>query len=505
MFEDEFFGAEGFEDITQVRAEAKAAAAALVDRMTAATRAENVAAGERLTAVSELDLVRLRQFGECETWCTSTQAAIAAEIAAALRISRNWAESYLYYARAMRTRLPKVGVLLCGGDISYAMFQTMVYRTDLITDAEILKSVDAILAQRASRWAPTSRGKLGGYVDKVVAKADADAVRQRRARQQDREIVIWGNADGVTEIGGRLFTPDAHAVAARLDALADTVCDDDPRTRAQRRADAMGALAAGAEKLACRCGSAGCPAAGKPAPSPVVIYVLAEQATVDGSGSTPGSLIGADALIPPEVLLELAGAAKQRPLTPPIDAAPEPGYRPSKELATFVRFRDLTCRFPGCDEAAVNCELDHTIAFADGGATHASNLKAMCKKHHLVKTFWGWKDQQLPDGTVIWTSPSGQTYVTSPGSAVLFPQLCVPTGELAPPDPDRARHCVDRSAAMPKRKHTHAHNRARYVAAERRKNRLARQTREVAHQIEHDPIWSGPAPPVSPDDDPPPF
>jgi hypothetical protein len=21
--------------------------------------------------------------------------------------------------------------------------------------------------------------------------------------------------------------------------------------------------------------------------------------------------------------------------------------------------------------------------------------------HHLVKTFWGWLDQQLPDGTVI--------------------------------------------------------------------------------------------------------
>jgi hypothetical protein len=48
----------------------------------------------------------------------------------------------------------------------------------------------------------------------------------------------------------------------------------------------------------------------------------------------------------------------------------------------------------------------------------------------LVKTFWGWRDQQLPDGTVILTSPSGQTYVTTPGSALLFPSLCLPTADL---------------------------------------------------------------------------
>ena len=55
--------------------------------------------------------------------------------------------------------------------------------------------------------------------------------------------------------------------------------------------------------------------------------------------------------------------------------------------------------------------------------------------HHLIKAFWGWQDQQLPDGTLIWTSQSGQTYVTTPGSALLFPSLCVPTAALVPPDP----------------------------------------------------------------------
>jgi hypothetical protein len=56
----------------------------------------------------------------------------------------------------------------------------------------------------------------------------------------------------------------------------------------------------------------------------------------------------------------------------------------------------------------------------------------------LIKTFWGWHDHQLPDAAIIWTSPSGQTYVTTPGSALLFPNLCTPTAALERV-PDRPR------------------------------------------------------------------
>ncbi|MDT5172269.1 MAG: hypothetical protein QOD02_5650 [Mycobacterium sp.] len=108
-------------------------AAPLVESMGAATRAENRAAGERLAAIGELDLLRLRQVGERETWCTDTQEAIAAEVAAALCVTQALATSYLYYARTMRTRLSKVGALLQAGDVSYRTLQTIAYRTDLIT------------------------------------------------------------------------------------------------------------------------------------------------------------------------------------------------------------------------------------------------------------------------------------------------------------------------------------------------------------------------------------
>jgi hypothetical protein len=456
-----------------------------------AARAENRAAGQRLAVIGELDLLWLRRFGERETWGTDTHDAITAEIVAALGITRGLADSYLDYARAMRLRLPRVGALLVAGDIDYRTFQTIVYRTDLITDTQVLAAVDAELALKVARWMGITHGRLGGQVDRIVTRADQDAVRRRRERRGDREVSFWGNADGLTEMFGRLITTDAHAIDARLDALAATVCVDDPRTRNQRRADALGALAVGADRLSCRCGQRDCAAAASPVPSPVVVHVIANEATLDGTGHMPGSMIGSDALVPAELIAELARSARLRPLTHPADLPPESGYTPSRTLADFVRCRDLTCRFPGCDQPATRCDLDHTVPYADGGPTHASNLKALCRHHHLLKTFWGWRDQQLPDGTVIWTSPSGQTYSTTPGSAVLFPTLGVPTGALdAMGD---LRRSAGRAAMMPRRRRTRAQNRARYIATERQRNHPARQT-----------VSSGLAPPAN-DDDPPPF
>ena len=465
----------------------------VIERLCAAARAENRAAGERLAAIGELDVLWLRRYGERETWCTDTQEAITAEVAAALGITQGLATSYLEYSRAMRLRLPRVGEVLVAGDIDYRTFQTIVYRTDLITDAVVLAAVDASLAAKVARWRGVTQGRVGGYVDQVVARADRDAVRRRRERRGERELSIWADVDGLTEIFGRLLTTDAHAVDARLDALAATVCADDPRTRTQRRADAMGALAMGADRMSCRCGQPQCPAATRPVPSPVVIHVVADEATLDGRAPTPGSMIGSDALLPAELIADLAKSAKLRPLIHPADAAPERGYAPSRALADFVRCRDLTCRFPGCDKPAVACDLDHTMPYDDGGPTHASNLKSLCRLHHLIKTFWGWHDHQLPDGTIIWTSPSGQTYVTIPGSALLFPSLCAPTAVLDVM-PDRPR-CAGRSAMMPGRRRTRAQNRAKYVAAQRRHNRQSRQRRyEAATHLFSDE-----------DDEPPPF
>ncbi|WP_156687244.1 HNH endonuclease signature motif containing protein [Mycobacterium sp. Marseille-P9652] len=482
----------------EVRGAGSSPAAALLGEIAAAARAENQGAALQLAKIGEFFALRHTQGAADEEWVVDTMEAVAAEVAAALRISQGMAASRLRYARALRERLPLVGEVFKAGDIDYRAFTTIVYRTDLIEDREVLAGVDRQLAATVGRWPSMTQGRLGARVDKIVAQADRDAVRRRKERQRDREVWFGPTCEGAAEFGGSLLAPDAHALDARLNALAATVCPHDPRTREQRRADALGALAAGGDRLGCRCARPDCAAGGRRPASPVVIHVLAEQATVAGRGDAPASELSADGLITPELLAELAASAKLVPLVhPALDAAPEQGYTPSKALSDFVRCRDLTCRAPGCDRPAVHCDLDHTIPYAQGGATHASNVKCLCRLHHLLKTFCGWQDEQLPDGTVIWRLPDGQTYVTTPGSALLFPYLCAPTGP-APRRPVPADEpCTDRAAMMPTRRRTRAQDRATRIATERRHNRDARMARNTAA-----PGDIGPAPP---DDDPPPF
>jgi hypothetical protein len=89
----------------------------------------------------------------------------------------------------------------------------------------------------------------------------------------------------------------------------------------------------------------------------------------------------------------------------------------------------------------------------------------------LLKTFWsgprGWLDRQLPDGTAIWTSPSGQSYTTLPGSRLLFPSLCLPTAPVTVTDTPAA-HAA--GLTMPRRKTTRSQDRRQRIDDERRRN-----------------------------------
>ena len=326
---------------------------ALLDRIGSSWRAQNRGAAAALAAIGELFAYRLTRCSDTEDWAVDTEAAVSAEVAAALRMSQGLAASQLRYARAMRERLPKLAEVFKAGDIDQRTFATIVYRTDLITDRDVLAAVDGQLALTVARWPSMTRGRLAGQIDKIVAKADADAVRRRTERRTEREVWFADLGGGLSEIHGSLLSPDAHALDKRLTALAATVCEHDPRTREQRRADALAALAAGADRLGCRCGLRDCAAGQRPAATPVVIYVIAEQAALDGRSGATASEVCADGLIAPELVAELAAGAKLVPLIHPIDAAPEPGYVPSKKLADFVRCRDLTCRWPGCDRPGI--------------------------------------------------------------------------------------------------------------------------------------------------------
>jgi hypothetical protein len=492
--------------VTASRATAGAAVAAWA-------RVENAACARRLFAIAdELE----RQYAadgstEREQWCLDNWDAVAAEVAAAQNVSLGVASHQVLIADALRERLPRVAEVFATGAISYRMVAAVVTRTRLIIDAEAMANVDAELAAHISAWGPLSVTKTEAAIDHWVDLYDPAALRRTELSARGRHVDIT-DADtgtGLANLEGALFGCDAAALDKRLDAMAAAVCKHDPRTIDQRRSDALAALAHGGDRLTCGCGAADCEAAGTP-PSAVVIHVVAEHdAVADDTGvrldgppppgpttdeltqvtltealrpradevapgpaaASPAKLMSGGMMPAPLLAAKLADTAKIVPIVHPGDAPPEPRYIPSAVLAWFVRCRDMACRFPGCDQPADVCDIDHTIPYP-GGPTQASNLKCLCRKHHLLKTFGGWRDQQLPDGTVVWTSPRGQSYTTHPASRLLFPSLCRPTASVAKTKlpTDDTVDTAARSLKMPRRKRTRAQNCAQAIQAERRLN-----------------------------------
>ena len=471
---------------------------------------------------------------ERDLWCTDTWDAVSAHLGAALRITTGAASNQLLIAVALHERFPLVAAVFADGLITYQLVRTVVQRGALVVDPSALQELDGLLAAALSTREPMSVAALEKTVDGFVAQVDPQAVIRTETRARGRSVEI-GEEDGsgMATVFATLFAHDAKAFDSRIDALARTVCPTDPRTLDQRRADAIGALGHGTDRLACLCDTAECPAGENPPSTGVVVYVIAHQDTLtppptpappapapepepeptdlepaptfadertalDGQPPamfttplreltltealtpTPGRLatlrpaaMMGGQFLPGAIACRVAIGATITPIVHPGQAPPEPRYRPSKKLADFVRCRDLTCRFPGCRVPATHCDVDHSTPWPCG-PTAASNLKCLCRRHHLLKTFWGgqsgWRDEQLDDGTIVWTAPDGRTHTTTPGSRLLFPELSEPTKTVRA---SRVPTSHTTGLTMPRRTTTRAHDRARRIQHEREHNQEA--------------------------------
>ncbi|KAA0100030.1 DUF222 domain-containing protein [Mycolicibacterium sp. P1-18] len=387
------------------------------------SRTESAACARKVAAMAGMFSAAAAADGSAEQdlWCTDTWDAVAAHIGAALRITTGAASNQLLIAVALHERFPLVSAVFAEGLITYQLVRTVVQRGALVVDPAALQELDRLLAEALSDREPMSVAALEKTVDAFVAQVDPQAVIRTETRARGRSVEV-GDEDGsgMATVFATLFATDAKAVDARMDALARTVCPADPRTLDQRRADAMGAWAHGADRLACLCQTDDCPAGENPPSTGVVVYVIASADTVSPpppaphtpgpAAPEPSDTVEPDSATPPpadertaldgeapamftkplreltltEALTSAPGRfSNLRPaalmggqflpgaiacratvgatiirIVHPGQAPPEPRYRPSKKLADFVRCRDLTCRFPGCRAPATNCDVD---------------------------------------------------------------------------------------------------------------------------------------------------
>ncbi|WP_026875558.1 HNH endonuclease signature motif containing protein [Jiangella gansuensis] len=248
--------------------------------------------------------------------------------------------------------------------------------------------------------------------------APTETAERHALARQDRYVSITPASDGMAYLDALLPAADAAALDTALNAAADNQKRDDAahgqpaRTHQQRRADALAAMA-----WATLTTTAG-PQRGATRSRPVAVQVTLPFTTLVGLDDQPGHLDGYGP-IPGHVARELAAEGvwtwlRTDPATGRLLDHGTTRYRPSRRLTDFITARDRTCRMPGCHRPASRCDIDHVVAYAQGGATSADNCHCLCRTHHLLKHHGRWKPTQLPSGATVWRSPTGHAYTRPP-------------------------------------------------------------------------------------------
>jgi hypothetical protein len=90
------------------------------------------------------------------------------------------------------------------------------------------------------------------------------------------------------------------------------------------------------------------------------------------------------------------------------------GHDPGVRLRHLAQVRHATCTSPVCRRPASQSDFEHNIPYEAGGRTCLCNAGPKCRHDHRLKQQPRWKVDQLPDGSFLWTTPSGRQYTTEP-------------------------------------------------------------------------------------------
>ena len=154
------------------------------------------------------------------------------------RMSGHTASSRVAQARLLRD-LPVLAAMAAEGQVS-ADHLDRVRRLSQRVGVEVVACVEPILAQAATELDPTD---LGRVCDRVRAHVDPDGAEPDAGEDFARRGLTFSAFDGMVLVRGQLDPEGGAAVMAAIDAMSAPPAQGDPRTPAQRRADAMVELA----------------------------------------------------------------------------------------------------------------------------------------------------------------------------------------------------------------------------------------------------------------------
>ena len=392
------------------------------------------------------------------------------------------ASGQMYLAVALRGRLPRVAALFAEGSISARLAAAIVWHTDLIKDPQIVAIVDAALACDAAKYGPLSVAKAAQAIDAVVDRHDPAALRRAQASARRRDMVIRpptmspaprpsgagcsppmrrSSTDGSCRWHTRCATTtrDCGAAPCRRPGCAGRRCRTARPCAAKRR---MPCVPSPTTRRLCvvihgsrkrRASTANptrtCRVNSQPRP------ITPDTTAARGPRSRPGTarartsfrraMSSAAASVPATRFAELVRRGARSGRASSGRGHTRAGYRPSTALESFVRCRDLTCRFPNCDQSRAALRSS-TIRFPyPARGRHTLEPEVLCRKHHLLKTFWAvGAISSCPTARSSGTPQPAAPISRGRVVACSFRRCAVPTGELpnAPTDGRTKRRAI---------------------------------------------------------------
>ena len=292
------------------------------------------------------------------------------------------------------------------------------YRAGSLSPAQANEIASAAAADPAAEQrAARGRGRRGGAglrerCRRVKAAAAPDAAARHEAIRRTRSLRHWTDADGAFRLDGRLLPEDGAALLAGLEPYRTRIFAE---ARAAGRREPYGAYLADALVAMARGEPTG-PGATSPAPR-ASIHVrvdhtafrrghveAGETCEIPGIGPIPvatARALAADAVISAIVCDGVD-----------VKAVAHLGRSIPAHVRTALVARDPVCVVPGC-HTRDGLEIDHIVAFAEGGATCLANLCRLCRWHHYLKTHQG---HRLTGGPGDWGLGAARDRRARPGA-----------------------------------------------------------------------------------------
>jgi len=398
------------------------------------------------------------------------------ELALALRVTPGSMDNRIGAARALVAHPALLHLVEAGAISSWAARLVVLELGDLTPEqstevvADVCERISRRLTSGRRAWNSAEVARAARMARRRICP-DGDQGARERAFSR-RRVQVFPDRNGMASLVADLDEVSAHRIHRRLSAIANGLADPtDARTKDQMRADVLVDLLLGAsggtagaehssdepqpscapssgadvERGAGRCPGAEREARGEslrgaepgdPSPAdedrnPVAdlgaargtprpeVQVIVSLETLLGLTDDPAAIPGVGP-VPADVARTLAADGRWNAwvtdASGAVVATGSRGYVPGAALARLVRAREPYCRMPGCRQAAIRCDLDHTVPYPRG-ATTAANLGPLCRRHHVLKTHLGWELSPAPAPLPAGTRAGGWAQARVPDDA----------------------------------------------------------------------------------------